>query len=460
MTATMPNVNQIAEPGLRPSTALLTDHYELTALTAARHSGVAARPAVFETFARRLPEGRRFGVVAGTARVLEAVSDFTFRARELDHLVSAGAIGADLADVLAGWRFSGDIDGYAEGDLHFGYSPVLTVTGTFGDGLLLETLILSILNHDSAIASAAARMHLGASGRTLLEAGGRRTNELAAPAAARAAYLAGFTASSNLEAGARYGVPTGGTAPHAFTLAHTDELDAFRAQVACFGPSTTFLVDTYDIPTGVSNALAAAAEAGGIPGGVRIDSGDLAVEAARARAVLDTAGAHATKITVSGDLDEYEIDRLVRAGAPIDGFLAGTKLVTGSGHPTAGMVYKLVSIDDGTGMMRDVAKKASGKGSVGGRKVAWRRLDDGGFAYDEHVVARRVLDTHVTATPDARPLQRPLMRAGEIVDTTTLTGSREFHLAARGELRPIHLQLSDGPAALDATPSDRTHQER
>lgn len=435
-----------------PSTALLTDHYELTALAAARRSGIAQRLATFEAFARRLPAGRRFGVVAGTGRLLDAICDFRFRHAELDHLTRAGVVDDDLAGFLAGWRFTGDIDGYAEGELYFGYSPVLSVTAPFGDALILETLVLSILNHDCAVASAAARMHIAAAGRDLLEAGSRRTNEHAAPAAARAAYLAGFTATSNLEAGRRYGVPTGGTAPHAFTLAHLDERAAFAAQVAAFGPGTTFLVDTFDIAAGIDAAIAAAADVGATPGGIRIDSGDLAAEAVAARARLDAAGCHETRITVSGDLDEYEIARLVADDAPIDAFLAGTKLVTGSGHPTASMVYKLVSIDDGTGTQRPVAKTAVGKGSVGARKAAWRLLDSDGYAHREQVTPRRTPLGPVTATPDARPLQRPLVRGGEIVDTTTLEGARQFHLAARAELRPMNLALTDGPAALSAAP--------
>src|ERR671928_825102 len=220
-------------PGtLPPAPALLTDRYELTMLAAALADGTAERDCVFEVFARRLPHGRRYGVLAGTGRLLEALPHFRFGDDELAALRDQGLTDQRLLDWLADFRFSGDIDGYAEGDLYFPGSPVLTVRAPFAEGVLLETLALSILNHDSAIASAAARMVAAACERPCIEMGSRRTHEEAAVAAARAAYLVGFASSSNLEAGRRYGVPTTGTSAHAFTLLHDDERAAFAAQVA------------------------------------------------------------------------------------------------------------------------------------------------------------------------------------------------------------------------------------
>src|SRR4051812_22622553 len=214
------------------STALLTDRYELTMLAAALADGTATRRCVFEVFARRLPEGRRYGVVAGTARLLESIARFRFGSQELTAL--ADVVDPATLDWLAGYRFSGDVDGYPEGELYFPGSPILTVTGSFVDAVVLETLTLSILNHDSAIASAAARMVTAAAGRPLIEMGSRRTHEAAAVAAARAAYLAGFSTTSNLEAERRHGIPTAGTAAHAWVLLHDSEdgggeLTAFRA---------------------------------------------------------------------------------------------------------------------------------------------------------------------------------------------------------------------------------------
>src|SRR5664279_3754182 len=213
------------------TTALLTDRYELTMLGSALRDGSAARRCVFEVFARRLPDGRRYGVVAGTARLLDAIEDFTFDAATIAWLGETGVVDATTADHLAAYRFTGDIDGYAEGELFFPHSPILTVTGTFAEAVVLETLALSILNHDCAVAAAAARMVTAAAGRPIIEMGSRRTHEQAAIASSRAAYLAGFASTSNLAAAAQYGVPTAGTAAHAFTLLHDEEQAAFEAQV-------------------------------------------------------------------------------------------------------------------------------------------------------------------------------------------------------------------------------------
>ena len=270
------------------STALLTDHYELTMLQAALHSGAAERHCVFEVFPRRLPEGRRYGVVAGTGRLLEAVRDFRFGAAEIERLRAADVVDSQTLDFLSGYRFTGNIWGYAEGECFFPGSPLLVVEGTFAESVVLETVLLSILNHDSAIASAASRMTNAAGDRPCIEMGSRRTHEWAAVAAARAAYIAGFATTSNLEAGRTYGVPTAGTSAHSFTLLHDDERAAFEAQVASLGTGTTLLVDTYDVTAAVSLAV----EVAGVGlGAVRLDSGDLLVQARQVRAQLDALGA-------------------------------------------------------------------------------------------------------------------------------------------------------------------------
>ena len=328
-----------------PTTALMTDKYELTMLSSFVESGIAQHEGVFELFARRFPAGRRFGVVAGLGRLIAALPDFHFDDEDLAWLVQTGALTPRAAEHLSGWTFSGDIDAYPEGSLYWPNSPVLTISGKVGDAILLETLALSIYNFDTAVASAAARMVLASGGRPIIEMGSRRVHEEAAIAAARAAYVAGFASTSNLAAGRRWGVPVVGTAAHAFTLAHRSEPDAFAAQVATHGPGTTLLVDTYDIPTGIRNAVAAANDAGAAgPGAIRLDSGDLLVEARKARELLDSLGATQTRIVVTSDLDEYLMTEL--AAAPIDGYGAGTRVATGSGHPTAGMVYKLVATSD------------------------------------------------------------------------------------------------------------------
>ncbi len=327
-----------------PTSALLTDHYELTMVASALESGVAHRRAVFEVFARRLPAGRAYGVVAGIDRVLDAVSRFRFDDTTIEHLVRTGVVAdGEMTDWLRAYRFSGDITGYAEGELFFPYSPVLTVTGSFAECVVLETVMLSVLNHDCAVASAAARMADAAGGRLLIEGGSRRTDPESAVAAARAGFVGGFDTTSNLEAGRRHGIPTGGTTAHAFVLAHADEEEAFEAQRTTLGVGSTYLVDTFDVMEGIRRAVKVV---GPDIGAIRIDSGELLRDSVAARELLDSIGATDCRIVVSSDLDEFRVAELEAAGAPIDAYLVGTSLVTGSGHPTASMVYKLVSIAD------------------------------------------------------------------------------------------------------------------
>lgn len=415
------------------STALLTDHYELTMLQAALRAGTADRRAVFELFPRRLPTGRRYGVVAGVGRALDAIERFRFD----DHALAAltDVVDAPTLEWLASYRFSGDVWGYAEGEAYFPYSPLAIVESTFAEAVLLETLLLSIYNHDSAIASAASRMTLVAGDRPCIEMGSRRTHEEAAVSAARAAYIAGFATSSNLAARQRYGVPSAGTSAHSFTLLHDTEADAFRAQVDSLGVGTTLLVDTYDVAEAVRLAVEVA---GPDLGAVRLDSGDLGAVAHEVRAQLDGLGATGTRIIVTSDLDEYAIAAL--AAAPVDGYGVGTELVTGSGHPTCGFVYKLVARADDTGRLLPVAKKSVDKTSIGGRKYALRRRDVSGTAEAEVVG----IGTPPVDDGDDRPLLVPLVRGGEAVGREPLDDARARHLAARAELPVAVQQMSRG----------------
>jgi nicotinate phosphoribosyltransferase len=424
------------------STALLTDRYELTMLDAAMRSGTYDRECVFEVFSRRLPDGRRFGIVGGTGRLLELISEFRFGDAELAWLRDNHVVGADALDWLAAYRFAGDISGYREGDAFFPGSPILTVDGTFAEAVILETLVLSVLNYDSAVASAAARMVSAAEGRPLSEMGSRRANESAAVAAARAAYIAGFGATSNLAAGSRWGIPTMGTAAHSFTLLHDSEEEAFRAQVDALGPGTTLLVDTYDIEQGV--ALAVKVAGPGL-GAVRIDSGDLPTVVGEVRRQLDSLGATGTKITVTNDLDEYTIAAL--RGAPVDSFGVGTSVVTGSGHPAAGFVYKLVAHRDSAGEWLSVAKRSAAKATVGGRKTPVRTLERG----------RAVAETiYIGQTPPAndtaRPLQVQLITAGAAEPTylgpAGTARARAQAASALAELPADALRLSRGEPAI------------
>ena len=408
----------------RASTALLTDRYELTMLDAALHDGTAARPSVFEVFARRLPAGRRYGVVAGIGRVIDALEHFRFDDEALGWLETEEVVTPSTLRWLAEFRFRGDIHAYREGEIHVDGSPVMTVVATFAEALLIETLVLSILNHDSAVAAAAARMVSAARGRRLLEFGSRRTHEEAAVAAARAAYVVGFDTTSNLEAGRRYGIPTSGTTGHAFILVHDDERSAFAAQLATTGSATTLLVDTYDTEAGIAAALDIA---GPTLGAVRIDSGDLPSMTRRARSMLDEAGATDTRIVVSGDLDEHAIARL--ADTPVDAYGVGTSLVTGSGAPTAGFVYKLVArASTPGGELEPVAKGGGAKATVGRWKVASRELDGG-------TAVRELLRPAGSPRPaGSRALQVPVMTQGERVDAVDLSVARDHHRQAVSEL--------------------------
>ncbi len=434
--------------------ALLTDKYELTMLSAALRDGTAGRPTTFEVFARRLPAGRRYGVVAGTGRFLEALGQFVFDDDALDSV--ATFLDAATLDYLRHYRFGGDVDGYREGELYFPGSPVLTVTGTFAECVILETLTLSIFNHDTAIASAAARMVSVADGRPLIEMGSRRTHEYAAVAAARAAYIAGFAGTSNLAARRRYGVPALGTSAHAFTMLHTSadsddanswERAAFRAQVDALGVGTTLLVDTYDVTAGVANAIAVADT--GL-GAVRIDSGDLGVLARQVRAQLDDLGATETGIVVSGDLDEHSIAAL-RAD-PVTSYGVGTSVVTGSGAPTAGMVYKLVEVDG-----VPVEKRSMHKESRGGRKAALRLSRPTGTVVEEVVYPAG--EPPEEGGP-ARELTVPLVRGGAVVAEPDLDAARRLVAEGLHSLPWEGLALSHGEPAIPTRQVPRRERRR
>lgn len=434
------HVNDKAIPNDR-STALLTDKYELTMLQAALRDGSANRQVTCEVFGRRLPNERRYGVVAGTERVLRAVEDFRFSANQLAEM---DFLDEKTKEYLRHYRFSGQIDGYREGELYFPNSPILTVRGTFGECLILETVILSIMNADSAVASAASRMVTAADGRPIIEMGSRRTHEYAAVTSARAAYLAGFEATSNLEAGYRYGIPVSGPAAHSWTLAHTNpdgtpnEEAAFRSQIETLGVDTTLLVDTYDITKGVETAV----KVGGPQlGGVRIDSGDLGAVTRRVRKQLDDLGNHNTNIVVSSDLDEFAIAGL--RGDPVDVYGVGTSVATGSGAPTAGMVYKVVEVDG-----IPVAKRSTSKQSVGGAKRALRTYRSSGVAVEE-IVYPFDAPAPDTGQLDTREMTIPLMRDGHIVDELPdLHASREYLDQARKTLPWEGLALSRDEAAV------------
>ena len=412
-------------------------------LQAALHSGAAHRKSVFEAFARRLPDGRRYGIVGGTGRLLEGIADFRFGDAELDFLRRTKVVNEETLEYLADYSFSGDIWGYPEGEAYFPNSPILIVESTFAEACILETYILSVLNHDSAIASAASRMVTAAGNRPCVEMGSRRTHEEAAVSAARAAIIAGFDSTSNLEAGLRYGVKTVGTAAHSFTLLHDTEREAFEAQIASMGAGTALLVDTYDVEAAVRMAVELA---GDKLGAVRLDSGDLVAQAQWVRRLLDELGNDRTRIIVTSDLDEFAIAAL--QSAPVDSYGVGTSLVTGSGAPTASMVYKLVSRTDDAGEFVPVAKASKNKTSKGGRKYALRKLNERGTASQEIVgVGHRPEDDG-----NDRPLLQQFVKNGELLPGWTgpegVLRARRRHADTMQELPAVVNRLQRGEPAI------------
>lgn len=363
------------------SPALLTDRYQLTMLAAYAREGLAERPAVFELFARRLPPSRRYLVAAGIGRALPLLQALRFSEDDLAWLSRDPVLGPALANpvvrrVFEQFRFRARVSAVPEGRVCFPGEPLVRVEGTLAEGQLVETLLLSIVNHDVRIASKCARIVQAAAGRPCLEFGSRRTHEMAAVAAARSAYLAGFASTSNEAAARRYGIPVVGTMAHAYLLAHAaddgeeGEEGAFSAFADTFEAPMTCLVDTFDTPRGVRRAALAV---GARLAGVRIDSGDLGKLARESRRILDEASLPRARIVVSDDLDEDKIAALLADGAPIDAFGIGTMAVSTPDHPSLGAVYKLVAMESAAGELVAVQKRAPGKGSHAAPKQVFRK---------------------------------------------------------------------------------------
>ncbi len=352
-------------------------------------------------------------------------------------------VNAETAAYLRDFRFTGDIDAYREGDLYFPGSPVLTVSGTLGECVVLETLVLSVLNHDTAIASAAARMTTAAAGRPLVEMGSRRTHEEAAVAVARAAYLAGFDSTSNLAAGRRYGIPTVGTASHAFTLAHESEEAAFRSQVEAHGADTTLLVDTYDVADGIRTAVKVA---GPGLGAIRLDSGDLAEESHRARQLLDELGA-----TEHPDHRDQR-PRRVRDHRP--GRRPHRRLRRR--HPRRhrlGPPHGVHGLQAGRGRRRARRRRpdALGRQEVRPEGVGRRAQDRVPASTTATVASCARPSRWAPPTVPGQPLQVAAMRAGRIVHQPTLDEIRAFTAQQVATLPEGATSVAAGPPCLTVT---------
>ncbi|MDT8341370.1 MAG: nicotinate phosphoribosyltransferase [Longimicrobiales bacterium] len=378
---------------------LLTDLYQLTMLQGYWAEGMGER-AVFSLFARRLPGSRNFLLACGLDAVLGYLERLAPRADELAHLAGAG-FDAGFVEWLGGLRFTGDVWAVPEGTPVFADEPILEVEAPIAEAQVVETFVMNQVHLQTVLASKAARVRAAAGTRTVLDFGLRRMHGAdAGLKAARAFHVAGLDATSNVLAGLVYGVPVAGTMAHAFVQAHDDEPAAFRAFTRTF-PETVLLVDTYDTLAGVRRVVRLAEERGADfrVRGIRLDSGDLEAQAVSARRILDDAGLQGVKIYASGGLDEWKVRRLVRSGAPIDGFGVGTGMGVSSDAPSLELVYKLTCYGS-----RGRLKLSEGKGTLPGRKQVFR-MEEAGVALGD-VIAR------ADETLPGRPLLHKVMEGG------------------------------------------------
>ncbi len=406
---------------------LATDLYQLTMAAAyhgwRRDEGGESATATFDLWIRKLPDPRRFLVFAGLEQALASLETLSFDAERIDWLRGQPPfVGVDdsFFELLAGFRFRGDVRAMAEGTVFFPGEPLLSVTGSLIEAQLVETLLLSIVNFQTAIASKGARLRLAGGdpeegGVRLAEFGSRRAHGPQAGVwAARAAYVGGVDSTSNVAAGFHTGVPVVGTMAHSFVMAHVEESDAFRRYQETFPGHTILLVDTYDTLRGVERALAT----GGPFDGVRLDSGDLAELARGTRRLLDEGGRPDATIFASGDLNEHKIAEFRAAGAPIDAFGVGTQLATSADAPYLSGVYKLVRVERG-GDTRLTFKASPGKETYPGAKQVVRLLGERGEMLEDHLLRRDDAAAFVEAQRKAGRLAEPLlstvMRGGEIV---------------------------------------------
>ena len=402
---------------------LLTDLYELTMLEAYRAEGMNGC-ATFEFFVRAMPAGRGFLVAAGLAQLVDYLTTLRVDADELAWLAASGRFDAGFVDSLSDLAFTGDVDAMPEGTVFFADEPIVRVTAPLREAQLVESRAINLLHFETLVASKAVRCALAAPGRTLVDFGLRRAHGAEAGLlSARAMYLAGFTGTATVEAGRAFGIPVFGTMAHSYVQAHADEAGAFEAFVRARPRNATLLIDTYDTERAAHRVVALArrlAAEGLAVQGVRIDSGELAALAVRVRAILDDGGFPGITIFASGNLDEYRLRDLVRAGAPIDGFGVGTRVNTSADAPYLDCGYKLQEYD---GVPR--RKRSAAKATWPGRKQVYRRIDAEGRWQGDVV-------TLVDDPVDGTPLLQPVVRGGRLV--TALPSLEESRARLQQEL--------------------------
>lgn len=360
--------------------SLLTDLYQLTMAAGYYNKGMNA-PATFSLFIRTYPEHRSYFVSAGLEKVLEYLESFCFSGEEIVYLKSTNRFSKEFLEYLHSVRFTGDVVALREGTVFFTNEPVLEVTGPIIEAQLVESIVINFINLQTSIATKAARCVYASEGRSCIDFSLRRTQGTdAAMKVARASFIAGFSATSNVLAGWRYGIPISGTMAHSFVTSFEHELDAFRAFADTFPDEAVLLIDTYDTLQGARNAVAIGKELqakGKKLQGVRLDSGDMVMLSKQVREILDGAGLHDVAIFASGNLDEYRIRKLVGAGAPIDGFGIGTKMGVVADAPSADIAYKLVEYAG-----RPVLKLSADKKTLAGKKQVFRVKKEGVLRHD------------------------------------------------------------------------------
>ena len=410
--------------------ALLTDLYELTMSAGYFEAGKTAERATFELSIRRLPKHRNYVLAAGLAQAVDYLLNLRFESGEIDYLRTLPQLGnasSEFFDYLRDFRFSGDLFAVPEGTPLFAGEPMLTLRAPLIEAQIPETYLLSTLTFQTLIATKAARMAGVGGGRDVIEFGTRRAHTPEAGVlGARAAFIGGCTGTSNTLAGYRFGIPVMGTAAHAWVMSFASEADSFRRMQALMGPRTVHLIDTYDPLAGVQKAISL----GNPLWGVRLDSGDFLALSTKIRSMLDDAGLTGAKIMISGDLDEFKIAELVRAGAPIDAFGVGTELATSADAPSMGAIYKMVELE-AEGVTRYTAKWSEEKRSIPGAKQIFRYAD------------RDLLTRSTECFGGATALQQPVILGGHLVQPLPTIHE------ARERARRMLAELPDATRALE-----------
>lgn len=422
---------------------LLTDLYQLTMAAGYCQAGKAGETATFELFIRRLPSNRNYVLTAGLAQAVEYLLNLSFTPDEITYLRGLpqfARASEDFFQLLAGLRFTGDVDAVPEGTPVFPGEPIVTVRAPLSQAQIAETYLLSMIGFQSLVATKAARLVDAARGRGVVEFGTRRAHSPEAGVlAGRAAYIGGCLGTSNVETGMRYGVPVFGTAAHSWVLSFESELESFRELQKLLGEGTIYLIDTYDTLEGARRAVSL----GKPVWGVRLDSGNFVELTQAVRGILDEAGLSDAKIMLTGDLNEYKILELMKEDLPIQAFGVGTELATSADAPSLGAVYKLVELESG-GEKRYTAKFSDEKHTMPGAKQVFRykNFDLLGCAWEE-------------PDPELEGLLKPVMRQGRLLEALPdAKQAREHATTCRSRLPNVYRSLFsiDPPYRVEHSP--------